>query len=281
MAFLKKIENIPHRLVDFVTFYHGIQTRGNKDSIVETKIDDTYYPILRGRDFNRYMPPVEQAYFLLKKENIKSGGDLSFHQANEKIIMRTTGDSIVASIDRNKTLVLNSVNILLSKNPNISLQYLLCILSSSLIRFWYKLTVQEQGKTFAEVKIVYLEKIPIPECTDQQPFVDLADKMLSLNKDLQTKRARFIRRLLDNIPDIKITGTLETFDSLDFAGFVAELKKQKIKLSLVQQDEWEEYFTQYKVALNEISAQIAATDKEIDARVYALYGLTAEEISRL
>ena len=147
--------------------------------------------------------------------------------------------------------------------------------------FWYKLTVQEQGKTFAEVKIVYLEKIPIPECTDQQPFVDLADKMLSLNKDLQTKRARFIRRLLDNIPDIKITGTLETFDSLDFAGFVAELKKQKIKLSLVQQDEWEEYFTQYKVALNEISAQIAATDKEIDARVYALYGLTAEEISRL
>lgn len=102
--------------------------------------------------------------------------------------------------------------------------------------------------------------------------------MLALNKDLQSKRARFIRRLRDNMPDIKITGTLETFDTLDFAGFVAELKKQKIKLSLVQQDEWEEYFGQYKAALNEISAQISATDKEIDERVYALYGLTKEEI---
>jgi hypothetical protein len=66
--------------------------------------------------------------------------------------------------------------------------------------------------------------------------------------------------------------------SPDFAGFVAELKKQKIKLSLVQQDEWEDYFTQYKAALNDLSAQIAATDKEIDARVYALYGLADEEI---
>ena len=41
---------------------------------------------------------------------------------------------------------------------------------------------------------------------------------------------------------------------------------------------WEVYFGQYKVALNEISAQISATDKEIDERVYALYGLTEEEI---
>ena len=274
----KKIENVPHRLADFVTFYHGIQTRGNKDSIVEHKLDDTYYPILRGRDFNRYMPPTEQAYFLLKKENIKSGGDLSFHQANEKIVMRTTGDSIVASIDRNRTLVLNSVNILLSNNPNISLQYLLSILSSTLIRFWYKLTVQEQGKTFAEVKIVYLEKIPIPTCSDQQPFIDLADRMLSLNRDLQTKRARFVRRLQDNLPEVKVTSALADFDSLDFAGFVAELKKQKITLTLVQQDEWEDYFRDYKAACNDLTAQIAATDREIDNRVYQLYGLTEEEI---
>ena len=105
--------------------------------------------------------------------------------------------------------------------------------------------------------------------------------MLSLNKDLQAKRARFLRRLQDNMPDIKINGTLAEFDTLDFAGFVAELKKQKIKLSLVQQDEWEDYFTQYKSAINDLSAQIAATDKEIDARVYALYGLTEEEIATI
>ena len=102
--------------------------------------------------------------------------------------------------------------------------------------------------------------------------------MLSLNKDLQSKRARFLQLLQNNMPGIKISGTLETFDTLDFAAFVAELKKQKIKLSLNQQDEWMDFFSKYQSACNDLSARIAATDKEIDALVYALYGLTDEDI---
>ena len=113
---------------------------------------------------------------------------------------------------------------------------------------------------------------------EQQPFIIFANKMLSLNSDLQQKRSRFLRRLQDNMPGIKIIGALETFDNLDFAGFVAELKKQKIKLTLVQQDEWEEYFNQYKTECQSLKTQITATDKEIDKKVYELYGLTEEEI---
>ena len=71
---------------------------------------------------------------------------------------------------------------------------------------------------------------------------------------------------------------MERFDELDFKAFVAELKKQKVALSLAQQDEWEDYFTQYKAACNVLTSQIAATDKEIDQMVYQLYGLTEDEI---
>lgn len=111
----------------------------------------------------------------------------------------------------------------------------------------------------------------------QQPFVTLADTMLSLNSQLQEKRSRFHRRMSENLEGIKITTALQTFDQMDFAGFVAELKKQKIKLSLAQQDEWEEYFNQYREACHELSDQIARTDNEIDQRVFDLYGLTEEE----
>ena len=102
--------------------------------------------------------------------------------------------------------------------------------------------------------------------------------MLSLNADLQHKRQRFLRRLQDNLGVQKITAALERFDELDFKAFVAELKKQKISLSLAQQDEWEDYFNQYKTDCNALSAQIAATEKEIDRMVYQLYGLTEDEI---
>ena len=91
------------------------------------------------------------------------------------------------------------------------------------------------------------------------------------------KRDRFLRRLSENFEGVKITTALQAFDQLDFAGFVAELKKQKIKLSLNQQDEWEDNFNQYREACNQLSAQIAQTDNEIDQRVFDLYGLTQEE----
>ncbi len=37
----------------------------------------------------------------------------------------------------------------------------------------------------------------------------------------------------------------------------------------------------YLAALNDLSAQIVATDRDIDTRVYALYGMTDEEIKTI
>ena len=77
---------------------------------------------------------------------------------------------------------------------------------------------------------------------------------------------------------LAINNTLAHFDKLEFAQFLTELKKQKITLSLKQQDEWDRYFADYKKECNLLSVQISATDKEIDKMVYALYGLSEEEV---
>ena len=76
---------------------------------------------------------------------------------------------------------------------------------------------------------------------------------------------------------IKITTALQSFDQLTFADFTKELKKQKIKLSLSQQDEWEDYFNDYRSQCQQLTTQIAATDAEIDTKVFDLYGMTDEE----
>jgi len=123
----------------------------------------------------------------------------------------------------------------------------------------------------------YFGQIPIPNCDNDTSLSTLASTMLSLHQQLQEKRSRFLRRLTENMEGVKVTTALQTFDELDFKGFAAELKKQKIKFTLVQQDEWEDYFNQYAVACNELKAQIAATDAEIDDKVFDLYGLTEEE----
>ena len=87
-----------------------------------------------------------------------------------------------------------------------------------------------------------------------------------------------MRRLQQNFANIKIKGGLTQFWQLSFADFVNELKKQKIKLTLAEQDEWEDYFTQYQNHCTALQQTISQTDKTIDQMVYQLYGLTDEEI---
>ena len=197
--------------------------------------------------------------------------------------------------------------IITSQDDSFSLKSLVAILNSKLAKLWIRRHCPELGEDRREIRKVYFENFPIPiesgrydrssdngacpvDPTGSFPSIglpsgsnpaglsQLADQMLSLHSQLQQKRQRFIHRLQENLGVQKITATLERFDEVDFKTVLAELKKQKISLTLTQQDEWEDYFTQYKADCNALTAQIIATDKEIDQMVYQLYGLTEDEI---
>ena len=71
---------------------------------------------------------------------------------------------------------------------------------------------------------------------------------------------------------------LQDWYLLSYAEFIKELEKQKVKLSLSQKAEWEDYFTTEATKVNAIKTQINASDKAIDAMVYELYGLSREEV---
>ena len=197
--------------------------------------------------------------------------------------------------------------IITSQDDCFSLKSLVAILNSKMAELWIRRHCPELGEDRREIRKVYFENFPIPiefgrydrgsdngacpvDPTGSFPSIglpsgsnpaglsELADQMFSLHSQLQQKRQRFIHRLQENLGVQKITATLERFDEVDFKTVLAELKKQKISLTLTQQDEWEDYFTQYKADCNALTAQIIATDKEIDQMVYQLYGLTEDEI---
>jgi len=163
-------------------------------------------------------------------------------------------------------------------NENYSIKYLLVLLNSKLLDWYYGFI----GKTKGAAREYFnkpLAEIPIPniEKSYQQPFIALADSMLSLNSQLQEKRSQFLRGVTNNLEGVKITTALQQFDQMNFVGFMKELKKQKITIPLKQQNEWEDFFNDFVAECQELSAQIKATDEEIDNKVFDLYGLTEEE----
>lgn len=159
-------------------------------------------------------------------------------------------------------------------------KYLLCILNSKLIVFLMELYAISRRGGYLEYKTQYISKLPIKNIkeSEQQPFIEKADLMLSLNKDLQDQSQKFQRTLHRKFELEVLPKKLQDWYLLSYSDFIKELGKLKIKLTLSQEAEWEDYFTTEATKVNTIKTQIETTDKAIDAMVYELYGLSKEEI---
>ena len=161
---------------------------------------------------------------------------------------------------------------------NFDLKYILALLNSKYAMYFLNNIRRHRLENYFYPDD--FRKLPIPTISkeSQQPFIDLVDKMLFLNKEFSSKKERFLAGLKDNLNLENSSKKLENFYEIDFKGFLKELEKQKIMLSPLKQEDWRDYFDKYKSEALDIYNQIQKTDKQIDNLVFELYGLTEEEI---
>ncbi len=170
---------------------------------------------------------------------------------------------------------------IIQNEKSLDLKYLLTLLNSKMMGWYHNNTSPKAKKgLFPKILVNDVRNLPLKWLSkkQQQPFIEKADLMLSLNKKRQEKKNRFFNRITSHLALTKISKKLAAFYHFNFNTFVAELKKQKVTLTLVQQDEWEKYFAAYQTEINQLQNQIDTTDKKINKMVYALYELTEEEI---
>ena len=258
----------------------------NRPYDYDYKFDDDTYKYLDGADVLRYGIHWSGTWLRYGKHLAAPRTFDLFY--GEKIIVREITSEFPKCLNAtysDEIYLYNRSNIaVVKRNDDFSLKYILALLNSALMSYYFKKnTAKAERKLFPKVILNDLRLFPIKKISfdKQKPFVELADKMLSLNEQIQKKSAKFISRVKDNLNVQKISSALESFYALSFSEFVKELGKQKVKLSLKEQDEWEEYFGEYKAEIRALKADIDKTDKAINAAVYALYGLTAEEISEI
>jgi hypothetical protein len=139
----------------------------------------------------------------------------------------------------------------------------------------------------------YFGKIPIPKFDDSGLEISV-NQILSLNEVSQNKSSRFIIYLKSQFQLEKLSKKLQNWYELDFSDFIKEVnkaiksnnkalvKKEVLPIAvLTKLDEmdWMEVFEVKKVEAQTLKTQIDQTDKEINAMVYKLYGLTDDEIA--
>ena len=163
---------------------------------------------------------------------------------------------------------------------NINNKFLWCILNSKITNWYvYNFVFASAIRTMHFYNPV-TSKIPVPNADKniQNILSEKAILLINLHKKLQKKATKYIKRIKSNLEIRKISEKLQKFYNFDFKIFITELSKQKVRISLKQQDEWEDYFDSYKKEINDLQYQINEIDKKIDKIVYKLYDLSKEEI---
>lgn len=196
--------------------------------------------------------------------------------------------------------------ILTAQDDSVSLLFLTAVFNSSLAKLWIWHNCPELLGGTREIRKVYFEHFPVPQANEEQTamLAQYATSRIKLTGELQSLAAKFNRTVQRRffsssaVPTsspspsptrghapLSTTSTSSSTNApsidlcqLSYPVFVKELAKKKIKLSLSDEAEWEDYFVQEQKKALDIKHQIDTTDKEIDLMVYALYGLTEEEI---
>lgn len=170
-------------------------------------------------------------------------------------------------------------------NNNYDPYFLLAILNSKFFSFIHvKANVSVQRDDFPSFSLDDFRNFLIPKISldKQKLFIDKAKHLSNLTKNFDEKIAKIKNRISVFFKIDKLTNKLEEPHKLDFSEFLDEIKKKsKISLTLKEQDEWEDYFNEYKKELNCLEQEMNVIDGQIDELVYKTYGLTESEISMI
>jgi len=266
-------------LKEIAKTYFGIQAFDKKSSISSKKENEKYLPMIDGADIFRYQIAKYNQYFNFIDDNIKSGGDYKVYE-KERIVVRQIGKTPIIGYCGANILTSNTIYNIFSTTDEFDLKYLFTLLNSKLLKKYWEYKYNDNKNLFPKIKGYQLDDLPLVNISleKQQPFIEKADKMLSLNGELQDLSQKFQRMLLRKFDLEKLSTKLQEWYLLDFSDFIKELKRLKVKLSLSQESEWEEYFLEEKSKAIAVDSEIKNTDKEIDSMVYRLYDLTDEEI---
>ncbi len=177
--------------------------------------------------------------------------------------------------------------------------YLLAIINSKYCQYFFN---QLRGYGSIDINPLILRDIPIPKISnkEQQPFIQKAQQMLDLTKQLSDLSSKFLKLLSADLGVITITKKLNKWYNLQPDEFFAEVYGKGLKplvaknnnpnnnkgfqplvnktIALSQKSQWLEHFEKEKEKILDLQKTINTTDSDIDKMVYKLYNLTDEEI---
>jgi hypothetical protein len=204
-AIFKHITKKCQKLMDYCNIYNGVKPfemgKGippQSKKVVEEKpyvfegkrpsID--WSPLLRGSLIHRYVNKWKNDYWIQYGEWLAAPRDPSIFKTPEKLVIRQTGDSLIATYIKSRTMICRDNLHIIINNSDYNIQFFLALINSKLLNFVYEVMNPEKGEALAQVKKSHVEQLPIPildlsnkaDKAKHNRIVSLVDRMLELKK---------------------------------------------------------------------------------------------------
>ena len=192
---ITKMKKCKNTFDDICEAYKGDVNLGLKKNFFTNKKSKNTLPLIRGVQISKYIwsPGSEYCSLTALSKNHTDKERIVFQEvANMGLKQRTKG-TILKNI-----IAGDSCNVLFSTNENFPNKYILAILNSKAINYYFKYFNQTNHVPIGEVR-----KFPIPSATpiQQQQIIALVDKILAAKKDCRIKH--------ENDSELADTSTLE------------------------------------------------------------------------
>jgi len=198
----------------------GLITGDRKRYFSEKKLTEKHIPILTGADVERYSTKTPSEFVLFERPDSAGGcWDEDVHLAPHKLVVRQIGTKPTASFLAKPIAVTGNIFTIRSAS-RIQDLFLLGIVNSKLVEFFWKIMFSDFKSTFPQVTIFSLSQVPVAGTRTNSQGPNFAnDRLVALVEEILTAKRK------------------------------------------------------------NPTADTSALEREIDKKVYALYGLTPEEIT--
>jgi tRNA1(Val) A37 N6-methylase TrmN6 len=200
-SILDKMDNQDHYLLsDLCDINQAIALKGDKSlSLKSSNPNGKYYKLLDGRNINKYTINWNGVYLDFNIDMIHSCKRKDIFESNEKLMFRRVSSTLIFTYDAYQYFALNTIVVLNKKSKNVDLKFLLGLLNSSLINYYYIEKFKSTKKVFSEIQARTIGKLPIQK-KQNKSITQIVDYLLIIGK-FKSESASFLffQKVIDAI----------------------------------------------------------------------------------
>lgn len=189
-----KVSASPDSFGALLNINQAIALKGDRAACLDSeRLSANHREMLDGRHIRRYFTGTSPNFFKFDLNKIHSCKREDIFMANEKILFRRVGDSLIGTLDTSQKFALNTLVVMTpAQQTGHNIRFFLGLFNSKLLNFYYTRFLKSTKKVFSEIQARQVAQLPVPKLefsnsSDRcrhDTIVAHVERMLKLHTDL-------------------------------------------------------------------------------------------------